>query len=70
MLYEVITRQYPEAIRNAQELADSCRFSLDELRYLYPEEITREGRTPMEELTYLTWKGAHDRFGEQRNNFV
>ncbi len=58
-------RQYPEAIRNAQELADSCRFSLDELRYLYPEEITREGRTPMEELTYLTWKGAHDRFGEQ-----
>lgn len=58
-------RQYPEAIRNAQELADSCCFSLDELRYLYPEEITSEGRTPMEELTYLSWKGAHDRFGEQ-----
>jgi len=57
-------RQYPEAIRNALALADACRFSLDELRYLYPEEITSDGRTPMEELIYLTWKGAHERFGE------
>jgi len=57
-------RQYPEAIWNALKLADSCHFSLDELRYLYPEEITSEGRTPMEELTFLTWKGAHEKFGE------
>lgn len=55
-------RQYPEAIKNTLELADSCRFSLDELKYLYPEEITSEGRTPMEELVYLTWKGANERF--------
>ncbi|MGQ8335251.1 error-prone DNA polymerase [Sunxiuqinia sp. A32] len=57
-------RQYPEAIHNALQLADSCQFSLDELKYLYPEEITSEGRTPMEELIYLTWKGAHEQFGE------
>lgn len=57
-------RQYPEAIKHALELADTCRFSLDELKYLYPEEITNEGRTPMEELVYLTWKGAHEHFGE------
>ena len=57
-------RQYPEAINRALELADACRFSLDELKYLYPEEITSEGRTPMEELVYLTWKGAHEHFGE------
>ncbi|PTN09626.1 error-prone DNA polymerase [Mangrovibacterium marinum] len=57
-------RQYPEALLNAQKLADSCRFSLDELRYLYPEEITSEGRTPMEELVFLTWKGAHEKFGD------
>ena len=57
-------RQYPEAIKCALELADACQFSLDELRYLYPEEITSEGRTPMEELVYLTWKGAHEHFGE------
>ena len=57
-------RQYPEAIKRTLELADACRFSLDELKYLYPEEITNEGRTPMEELVYLTWKGAHEHFGE------
>lgn len=54
--------QYPEALDRARELADSCRFSLDELRYQYPEEITSEGRTPLEELLYLTWKGANERF--------
>jgi error-prone DNA polymerase len=57
-------RQYPGAINRALELADACRFSLDELKYLYPEEITSEGRTPMEELVHLTWKGAHEHFGE------
>ena len=29
-------RQYPDAIRNAQSIAESCRFSLDELKYKYP----------------------------------
>lgn len=57
-------RQYPEAIQCALELADSCRFSLDELKYLYPEEITSDGRTPMEELVHLTWQGAREYFGE------
>lgn len=57
-------RQYPEAILRTQEIANVCRFSLDELKYEYPEEITSEGRTPQEELTYLTWKGAKDFFGE------
>jgi error-prone DNA polymerase len=55
-------RQYPDAITNANEIADTCRFSLDDLNYVYPEEITSEGRTPQEELIYLTWKGAHERF--------
>lgn len=54
--------QYPKAIEQAQELADACKFSLDELKYQYPEEITSDGRTPQEELVYLTWKGANERF--------
>lgn len=58
-------RQYPEALKNTLKLADACRFSLDELKYIYPEEITSEGRTPMEELVFLTWKGAHKRFGKE-----
>ena len=58
-------RQYPRAIDRALELAEACRFSLDELKYLYPEEITGGGRTPMEELVYLTWKGAREHWGEE-----
>ena len=57
-------RQYPEAIERTQEIAGSCQFSLSELKYVYPEEITSEGRTSQEELEYLTWKGAKERFGD------
>lgn len=57
-------RLYPQAITNTRAIADSCTFSLNELKYEYPEEITTEGRTPDEELEYLAWQGAHDRYGE------
>lgn len=59
-----IFRQYPEVIERTQELANACRFSLDELQYEYPEEITSEGRTPQQELTFLAWEGARQHFGE------
>jgi error-prone DNA polymerase len=54
--------QYPQAIENTQEIAKACTFCLSELRYVYPEEITSNGRTPQEELAYLTWKGANEKF--------
>ncbi len=57
-------RLYPDALARTKEIADACRFSLDELQYVYPEEITTEGRSPQEELTYLTWKGAEEKFPE------
>jgi error-prone DNA polymerase len=57
-------RQYPDAIRRTQEITEACQFSLDSLEYVYPEEITSEGRTPQEELTVLAWEGARDRFGD------
>ncbi len=57
-----IFRQYPQALAHALEIAEACRFSLDELKYIYPEEITTEGRTPQQELIHLTWKGANERF--------
>ncbi|MBS1585530.1 MAG: error-prone DNA polymerase [Bacteroidetes bacterium] len=56
--------KYPQAIANTQLIVNACQFSLDELKYVYPEEITSEGRTPFEELTYLAWKGAIDFYGE------
>nr|WP_295932999.1 error-prone DNA polymerase [uncultured Dyadobacter sp.] len=57
-------RNYPDAIKHTQEIAEACTFSLDSLRYVYPEEITSEGRSPLEELTYLAWKGARDFYSE------
>ncbi len=57
-------RQYTHALSNAVSIARACTFSLDSLKYIYPEEITTAGRTPQEELIYLTWKGAHELFGE------
>jgi error-prone DNA polymerase len=55
-------RHYPEAIQHTQEIAEACQFSLSELKYEYPEELTTEGRTPQEEITYLAWQGAKERF--------
>lgn len=57
-------RQYPDAIKRTFEITEACTFSLDSLKYEYPEELTTEGRTPLEELTYLTLKGAKEFFGE------
>ena len=52
----------PEAIARTVEIADRCRFSLDELRYEYPTELAPDGQTPLEYLTQLTWQGAAERY--------
>lgn len=57
-------RQYPDAILRTKEIAESCCFSLDTLKYVYPEEITSNGRAPLEELTHLAWEGAREYFGD------
>lgn len=61
---ERLFMQYPRAIERTHEFAAGCNFSLDELKYEYPEEITTEGRSPQEELTLLAWQGAKQMFGE------
>src|SRR5205085_8216199 len=43
-------RHYPDAIRRTQEITEACQFSLAELKYEYPEELTTGGRTPQQEL--------------------
>jgi error-prone DNA polymerase len=55
-------RHHPEALARGVEIADRCRFNLDELRYEYPHEITTGGRTPQEELVHLTEKGLRERY--------
>lgn len=54
----------PAAIRRTVEVADRCHFSLDELRYDYPKELSPRGMTPIEYLVRLTWQGAKDRYPE------
>ncbi|HYG01942.1 MAG TPA: error-prone DNA polymerase [Chryseosolibacter sp.] len=58
-------RNYPDAIRQTQIIAEACEFSLDQLKYQYPKEIITPGRTAQDDLTDLTWKGARDRFGNE-----
>ena len=52
----------PQAVDRAGEIAQHCTFSLDELRYEYPEELAPRGCTPMEYLRQLVWQGAEGRY--------
>ncbi|QUL38850.1 error-prone DNA polymerase [Erythrobacter sp. JK5] len=54
--------RWPHAIAAAREVADACDFSLDELRYEYPEEIYPDGMAPQEYLEVETWRGAERRY--------
>lgn len=56
---------YPGALDHTNEIVSACTFSLDELKYEYPEEITTKGRSPQEELACLAWEGARQMFGER-----
>ena len=53
---------YEFALKAADRLADRCRFSMSELRYEYPDEITSRGRTAIEELVFQSWQGAAERY--------
>ena len=54
--------RWPHAIAAARAVADACNFSLDELRYEYPEEIHPDGMTPQQYLEIETWHGAERRY--------
>jgi error-prone DNA polymerase len=57
---EELVQLFPSALlRRTMEVADRCTFSLDQLRYEYPEELAPHGETPFEYLARLTWEGAH-----------
>jgi error-prone DNA polymerase len=55
-------RRHPEAVMRTMEIAERCRFSLDELRYEYPDDEAPPGTTPQDELARLAWKGAAWRY--------
>ena len=54
---------YPKALLDAtRDVAARCRFSLDEIRYEYPEEVVPEGSTPAAHLRRLVEEGAMRRW--------
>src|SRR5215469_4509000 len=58
-----LKRLYPRKLLAATvELAQSCHFSLDELRYEYPSELVPPGETPTSYLRRLTEEGARWRW--------
>ncbi|OFW99607.1 MAG: error-prone DNA polymerase [Alphaproteobacteria bacterium RIFCSPHIGHO2_12_FULL_63_12] len=55
---------HPQAIFETIAVAERSLFSLDELRYEYPDEVSGPSATPQEELERLTWIGAEERYPE------
>ncbi|WP_186159380.1 PHP domain-containing protein, partial [Burkholderia gladioli] len=54
---------YPAgALEETVRIARRCTFSLDELRYEYPDELVPAGYTPASYLREQTYIGAHGRF--------
>src|SRR5580698_3618132 len=55
-------RDVPEAIVETMRFAGRIVFSLDQLKYQYPDEPVPPGKTAQRHLEDLTWAGAHQRF--------
>jgi len=55
-------RDVPEAIAETTRFAGRIVFSLDQLKYQYPDEPVPPGKTAQRHLEDLTWQGAHRRF--------
>ena len=57
-------KAWPQAIAETLRFAETLSFSLSELSHNYPDETTKEGVDPQEELERLTWEGARARYPE------
>ena len=58
-----LSRLYPSALlAESVAIAERCNFSLDELRYEYPEELVPAGATPASHLRALTEEGLRWRY--------
>lgn len=61
---------HPEAIARTQEIAERCRFTLDELRYQYPRETYIPGLNAQQTLEKLTWDAALHRYSNGIPNHI
>jgi error-prone DNA polymerase len=55
-------REAPDAIAETVRFAERIHFSLDQLKYNYPDEPVPKGKTPQRHLEDLTWEGAVARY--------
>jgi error-prone DNA polymerase len=55
-------RRHPEAVARTLEVVERCRFSLDELRYQYPDEVEDPTLTPQQALERLVWEAVPSRY--------
>ena len=58
---------HPEALERTVRIAEACRFSLDELTYEYPDEVSCDPVTgapvdPQTRLEKLAWEGLEERY--------
>jgi error-prone DNA polymerase len=59
-------QNFPDAITRTVDIANTCRFSLSELKYEYPDEPVPEDKTAQGHLEDLTWAGARERYSLDR----
>src|SRR5580704_14483746 len=59
-------KNFPDAIARTVEIANACTFSLEELKYEYPDEPVPPGKTAQQHLEDLTWAGAAERYPKDR----
>ncbi|MEW5684975.1 MAG: error-prone DNA polymerase [Pseudomonadota bacterium] len=56
--------RFPGALERSIEIAGRVSFDLGQLRYEYPDEPVPPGKTAIQHLRDLTWKGAQTRFSK------
>ena len=59
---ERLFREHPRAIAETLRFADRISFTLDQLKYNYPDEPVPPGKTAQQHLEDLTWEGAERRY--------
>jgi error-prone DNA polymerase len=58
-------RELPEAIAETMRFAGRIHFSLDQLKYQYPDEPVPPGKTAQQHLEDLTWEGVKQYFSDK-----
>lgn len=60
---EQLLALYPDTLlAETEAIAEQCRFSMNELRYQYPQELVPQGQTPITHLRNLTNEGKRSRW--------